>query len=167
MGVNQGSWLFLTLNGNAKFSSHHCNFIDNSNLALSSDIEKLISETQKKIKKNYGIDLEQKIYRLSKKKILFFVGGPSKERKVSLSTGRAVYLALRKLGYEVIKVDPKIGSKNFSQYNCDLAFNALHGQFGEDGTIQSLLERQKIPYTHSGVKSSAIAIDLKCVKRNL
>ena len=47
--------------GNAKFSSHHCNFIDNSNLALSSDIEKLISETQKKIKKNYGIDLELEI----------------------------------------------------------------------------------------------------------
>ena len=47
--------------GNAKFSSHHCNFIDNSNLALSSDIEKLISETQKKIKINYGIDLELEI----------------------------------------------------------------------------------------------------------
>lgn len=47
--------------GNAKFSSHHCNFIDNSNLALSSDIEKLISETQKKIKKNYGINLELEI----------------------------------------------------------------------------------------------------------
>jgi D-alanine-D-alanine ligase len=72
---------------------------------------------------------------MSKKKILLLLGGPSKERKVSLSTGRAVYLALRKLGYEVIKIDPKIGSKNFLQYNCDLAFNALHGQFGEDGTI--------------------------------
>ena len=47
--------------GNAKFSSHHCNFIDNSNLALSSDIERLISETQKKIKKNSGIDLELEI----------------------------------------------------------------------------------------------------------
>ena len=96
---------------------------------------------------------------MSKKKILLLVGGPSKERKVSLSSGKAIYLALRKLGYEVTKVDPKIGSKNFSKYNCDLAFNALHGQFGEDGTIQSLLERQKIPYTHSGVKSSTIAMD--------
>ena len=96
---------------------------------------------------------------MSKKKILLLVGGPSKERKVSLSSGKAIYLALRKLGYEITKVDPKIGSKNFSQYNCDLAFNALHGQFGEDGTIQSLLERQKIPYTHSGIKSSAIAMD--------
>jgi D-alanine-D-alanine ligase len=96
---------------------------------------------------------------MSKKKILLLLGGPSKERKVSLSSGKAIYFALTNLGYEVTKVDPKIGSKNFSKYNCDLAFNALHGQFGEDGTIQSLLERQKIPYTHSGVKSSAIAMN--------
>jgi len=96
---------------------------------------------------------------MRKKKILLLLGGPSRERKVSLSSGKAVCLALRKLGYEVTKVDPKTGSKNFSKYNCDLAFNALHGQFGEDGTIQSLLEQQKIPYTHSGVKSSAIAMD--------
>jgi len=103
---------------------------------------------------------------MNNKKILLLAGGPSKERKISLSSGRAVYLALRKLGYKVIKVDPKIGSKNFSKYKCDMAFNALHGQFGEDGTIQLLLERQKIPYTHSGVKSSAIAMDkLKSKKK--
>ena len=96
---------------------------------------------------------------MNNKKILLLVGGPSKERKVSLSSGKAVYLALIKLGYKVVKVDPRIGSRDFSKYNCDMAFNALHGQFGEDGTIQSLLERQKIPYTHSGVKSSAIAMD--------
>jgi len=103
---------------------------------------------------------------MSKKKILLLLGGPSKERKVSLSSGKAIYLTLRNLGHEVTKVDPKIGSKNFSKYKCDLAFNALHGQFGEDGTIQSLLERQKIPYTHSGVKSSAIAMDkLKSKKK--
>ena len=103
---------------------------------------------------------------MREKKILLLLGGPSKERKVSLSSGKAIYLTLRNLGYEVTKVDPKIRSKNFSKYNCDLAFNALHGQFGEDGTIQSLLERQKIPYTHSGVKSSAIAMDkLKSKKK--
>jgi D-alanine-D-alanine ligase len=103
---------------------------------------------------------------MSEKKILLRLGGPSKERKVSLSSGKAVYLALKKLGYQVTKIDPKNQSKNFSKYNCDMAFNALHGQFGEDGTIQSLLERQKIPYTHSGVKSSAIAMDkLKSKKK--
>jgi len=103
---------------------------------------------------------------MNNKKILLLAGGPSKERKVSLSSGRAIYSALKKLGYKVVKVDPKIGYKDFSKYKCDLVFNALHGQFGEDGTIQSLLERQKIPYTHSGIKSSAIAMDkLKSKKK--
>ena len=96
---------------------------------------------------------------MNNKKILLLAGGPSKERKVSLSSGRAIYSARKKLGYKVVKVDPKIGYKDFSKYKGDLVFNALHGQFGEDGTIQSLLERQKIPYTHSGIKSSAIAMD--------
>ena len=102
---------------------------------------------------------------MNNKKILLLVGGPSKERKVSLSSGKAVYLALIKLGYKVVKVDPRIGSRDFSKYNCDMAFNALHGQFGEDGTIQSLLEKQKIPYTHSGVNSSALAMDKLRSKR--
>ena len=93
------------------------------------------------------------------KKILLLSGGPSRERKVSINSGKAVYFALKKLGYNIIKVDPKYKSINFKKYNCDIAFNALHGQFGEDGTIQSLLEKQKIPYTHSGIKASAVAMD--------
>ena len=93
------------------------------------------------------------------KKILLLSGGPSRERKVSINSGKAVYFALKKLGYSIIKVDPKYIYTNFKKYNCDIAFNALHGQFGEDGTIQSLLEKQKIPYTHSGVKASAVAMD--------
>ena len=93
------------------------------------------------------------------KKILLLSGGPSRERKVSINSGKAVYFALKKLGYNIIKVDPKYKSTNFKKNNCDIAFNALHGQFGEDGTIQSLLEKQKIPYTHSGVKASAVAMD--------
>ena len=93
------------------------------------------------------------------KKILLLSGGPSRERKVSINSGKAVYFALKKLGYNIIKVDPEYKSTNFKKYNCDIAFNALHGQFGEDGTIQSLLEKQKIPYTHSGVKASAVAMD--------
>ena len=93
------------------------------------------------------------------KKILLLSGGPSRERKVSINSGKAVYFALKKLGYNIIKVDPKYKSTNFKKYNCDIAFNALHGQFGEDGTIQSLLEKQKIPYTHSGIKASAVAMD--------
>jgi D-alanine-D-alanine ligase len=99
------------------------------------------------------------------KKILLLAGGPSKERRVSLETGKAVFRALKTLGYNIIRVDPKLSSINFLKYNCDLAFNALHGQFGEDGIIQSILEKQKIPYTHSGVKSSTIAMDKVKSKR--
>jgi D-alanine-D-alanine ligase len=101
----------------------------------------------------------------SKKKILLLQGGPSKERKVSFATGKAVYEALKTLGYDIVEVDPKPASTNFLKYNCDLAFNALHGQFGEDGIIQRVLEKQKIPYTHSGAKSSAIAMDKLKSKR--
>jgi len=94
-----------------------------------------------------------------KKKIILLMGGPSKERSVSILSGKACYKALIKAGYEVIKIDPNNKNLNFYQYNANLAFNALHGQFGEDGTVQKILEKQKIPYTHSGVKSSHVAMD--------
>ena len=96
---------------------------------------------------------------INKKRILLLLGGPSKERKVSIQSGSAVCKALNSLGYEVIKIDPTYKFTNFKKFNCSLAFNALHGQFGEDGTIQKYLEKQKISYTHSGVKASALAMD--------
>jgi len=96
---------------------------------------------------------------IKKKRILLLLGGPSKERKVSIQSGSAVCKALNSLGYEVIKIDPTYKFTNFKKFNCSLAFNALHGQFGEDGTIQKYLEKQKISYTHSGVKASALAMD--------
>jgi len=94
-----------------------------------------------------------------KKKIILLMGGPSKERSVSILSGKACYRALKKAGYEVVKIDPKNENLNLSKYKANLAFNALHGQFGEDGTIQKILEKQKIPYTHSGIRSSKIAMD--------
>ena len=94
-----------------------------------------------------------------KKKILLLSGGPSKERAVSINSGKAVYKALKKLDYNVIKIDPNKKFTDYAKYKCNLAFNALHGQFGEDGTIQSYLEKQKIRYTHSGVLASALAMD--------
>lgn len=94
-----------------------------------------------------------------KKKIILLMGGPSKERSVSILSGKACYRALKKAGYEVVKIDPKNENLNLSKHKANLAFNALHGQFGEDGTIQKILEKQKIPYTHSGVMSSKIAMD--------
>src|SRR6056300_340278 len=94
-----------------------------------------------------------------KKKIILLMGGPSKERSVSILSGKACYRALKKAGYEVVKIDPKNKNLNLSKHKANLAFNALHGQFGEDGTIQKILEKQKIPYTHSGIRSSKIAMD--------
>lgn len=96
----------------------------------------------------------------SKKKILLLLGGLSKERSVSLNSGRACYAALKKIGYNVLKYDPKKNiRKNLKKINPDLVFNCLHGKFGEDGQIQRILEDLKIPYTHSGIESSKIAMN--------
>ncbi len=95
-----------------------------------------------------------------KKKILVVLGGISKERKVSLETGKSCIKSLKKIGYRVIKFDPKYSSIfDIKKYKPDIIFNALHGKYGEDGTIQSMFEYIKIPYTHSGVLTSIIAMD--------
>ena len=101
-----------------------------------------------------------------KKKILIISGGISKERLISLDTGKQVAKELKKNGYIV-----KITEPNFHIYDViksfkpNVIFNALHGQFGEDGYIQSILEATNIPYTHSGVISSALAMDKELSKK--
>jgi len=96
----------------------------------------------------------------NKKKILLLLGGPSKERAVSINSGIACYKALIKSGYNVIKYDPRKNiKKNIKKINPDIIFNCLHGEFGEDGQIQKIIEDLRIPYTHSGVKSSKIAMN--------
>jgi D-alanine-D-alanine ligase len=96
----------------------------------------------------------------NKKKILVLMGGMSRERPVSIQSGRACYNAIKKLGYNVYKYDPlKNISSNIKKIKPDVAFNSLHGKYGEDGKIQKILERLKIPYTHSGIKASQIAMD--------
>jgi D-alanine-D-alanine ligase len=87
------------------------------------------------------------------------LGGRSAEREVSLSSGRGVMKALADEGFEMVMVDPgdNPGDQMF-RAKPDAAFNALHGRFGEDGTVQGLLELMRIPYTHSGVLSSALAM---------
>ena len=95
-----------------------------------------------------------------KKRILIISGGISKERLISLDTGLQVANELKKNGYKVKICEPnKELSKNIKKFNPNIIFNALHGQFGEDGYIQSILEGFKISYTHSGVIASSIAID--------
>ena len=101
-----------------------------------------------------------------KKKILIISGGISKERLISLETGKEVSKELKKNGYKVLTSEPNLElSKNFRKYKPDIIFNALHGQFGEDGYIQTILEAQKIPYTHSGAIASSIAMDKEISKK--
>ena len=121
-----------------------------------------------------------------KLKVLLLLGGTSPEREVSKSTGKSVYTALINLGYDVVVIDPAYGinqplevekyfdEKDFAEIlnenyldavnlisssEFNVAFLALHGKYGEDGTIQSLLELKGIKYTGSKVLSSAIAMD--------
>ena len=101
-----------------------------------------------------------------KKKILIISGGISKERLISLDTGLQVAKELRKNLYNVKISEPNNNLENIiNKFNPDVIFNALHGQFGEDGYIQTILERLNIPYTHSGVIPSAIAMDKEISKK--
>ena len=94
------------------------------------------------------------------KKILIISGGISKERVISLDTGKQVAKELIKARYSVKIVEPTSDLISIiKSYKPSVIFNALHGQFGEDGYIQTILESTGIPYTHSGVISSAIAMD--------
>ena len=101
-----------------------------------------------------------------KKKVLVICGGISKERIISLETGKEVARELKKNKYKVTICEPDNNLlKNINLYKPNVIFNALHGQFGEDGYIQTILETQKIPYTHSGVISSSIAMDKEISKK--
>ena len=95
-----------------------------------------------------------------KKLVVVLLGGISGERKISLLTGKACSVALKKKGYKVINLDAKgdFVSK-LKKLRPSNIFNALHGKYGEDGYVQSILEYIKIPYTHSGVASSSLAMD--------
>lgn len=98
--------------------------------------------------------------------IAVLMGGWSAEREVSLVSGAAVSEALKTLGYQVSAVDVghTIGT-TLGELKPDICFNALHGRFGEDGCIQGVLETLGIPYTHSGVLASALAMDKPVAKK--
>ena len=94
------------------------------------------------------------------KHVAVLMGGWNSEREVSLRSGEASYEALIKLGYKATKID--FSRKIFEQLQAvkpDIIFNALHGQYGEDGRIQGVLDILEIPYTHSGIVASAICMD--------
>ena len=93
------------------------------------------------------------------------MGGPGAERAVSLSTGQECATALRQAGYIVVEIDA--GPDLVNELNLadpDVVFNALHGRWGEDGCVQGVLEWLKLPYTHSGVLCSALAMDKEKAK---
>ena len=101
-----------------------------------------------------------------KKKILIISGGISKERVISLETGNQVAKELKKNGYKVKISEPDYNLINVARtFNPSIIFNGLHGQFGEDGYIQSILENIGIPYTHSGITASAKAMDKEISKK--
>lgn len=93
-------------------------------------------------------------------RVAVLMGGLSAEREVSLVSGRACARALREAGYEVIEVDcDRDLPARLSEIRPDVCFNALHGRWGEDGCVQGILEWLGIPYSHSGVLASALAMD--------
>ena len=101
-----------------------------------------------------------------KKKILILSGGISKERLISLDTGFQVAKELKKNGYRIKISEPDNNlEKNIKEFKPSVIFNALHGQFGEDGYIQTILEQYQIPYTHSGPIASSIAMDKEISKK--
>ena len=98
--------------------------------------------------------------------MLILSGGISKERLISLDTGLQVAKELKKNGYKVKISEPDNNlEKNIKNFKPNVIFNALHGQFGEDGYIQTILEQFNIPYTHSGVIPSSIAMDKEISKK--
>jgi D-alanine-D-alanine ligase len=92
-------------------------------------------------------------------KVAVLLGGRSAEREVSLSSGKGCAAALRGEGFEVVEIDPGENiADQLLDAKPDAVFNALHGRWGEDGSVQGLLELLRIPYTHSGILASALAM---------
>lgn len=99
-------------------------------------------------------------------KVAVLLGGPSAEREVSLASGRECANALRGEGYDVVEIDAGDDlAEVLKSHAPDVVFNALHGPLGEDGSVQGMLEWLGLPYTHSGVLASALAMDKERSKK--
>ena len=94
------------------------------------------------------------------KKIMLIYGGISSEREISIISSEGIYNSLLRNNYEVIKIDAdELLEQKINEIKPDVIFNALHGYWGEDGQVQRIIEKSKVPYTHSGVNSSEVAMD--------
>ena len=102
------------------------------------------------------------------KHVVVLMGGWSAEREVSLTSGRGIAEALRSLGHRVTEIDmDRDIAARLLEAKPDVVFNALHGTPGEDGTVQGMLDLMGIPYTHSGLETSVVAIDKELTKKVL
>lgn len=103
------------------------------------------------------------------KKVAVLMGGISSEREISFSSGKGVVSALQNLGYQTRSVDVtddlQRWVKELTDFQPDVVFNALHGKFGEDGSVQGVLNGLKMPYTHSGVMASAVGMDKEMTRQ--
>ena len=102
-------------------------------------------------------------------KVLILAGGYSNEREISLITAKSVINELKKIKkYKLLLIEPDGNFvKKLRKFKLNLVLNLLHGRYGEDGYIQSILESEKVKYTHSGVLSSSLAIDKEISKKYL
>ena len=158
--------------GDAQVSELHCNFLINLGNASAADIETLGETVRRKVKEQSGVrarmgnQADRSCARMtSAKHVAVLMGGWSAEREVSLRSGRACSDALEQRGYRVTRID--VGRDIASLLRTlkpDVALNVLHGRPGEDGTIQGMLEILGIPYTHSGVLASALAMEKDLAK---
>lgn len=118
---------------------------------------------QRKLKKNSSIN---RVNDFGKKHVVVLAGGMSNEREISIKSGKRVVSSLLDLGYKVTSVDVGLDiALVISKLKADLIFNCLHGTFGEDGCISGLLNIMRIPYTHSGVMSSALSFNKVMTKQ--
>ena len=154
--------------GGARVSEKHANFIVNpGGKAKAADIEALIALVRATVLAKTGVELEPEVRIIGEAtcmtefgKVAVLLGGPSAEREVSLMSGNGVLGALREKGVDAHPFDPAERDLwELKREGFDRVFIALHGRFGEDGTVQGALETLKIPYTGSGVMASALAMD--------
>ena len=94
------------------------------------------------------------------KKIMLLYGGISAEREISIITSKEISKSLKRIGYDIIEIDANEDLlSDLERHKPDLVFNGLHGTWGEDGRVQEIIEKYGVPYTHSGVESSSLAMD--------
>ncbi len=153
--------------GKAGVSEKHANYMINLGGATAKDVSELVARVRDAVKRRSGVELETEVRlfadppsRRSFGKIAVLAGGPSGEREVSLVSGQAVHDALKEKGYEVLLLDPAGDFIDvLKNENVSIAFNAVHGTFGEDGTLQRMLDEAGIAYTGDGPEVSEMAFD--------